>query len=243
MIFSEEKTRVSNSISLKQADVLEEMAARLVHEISQPLTAIVNYTNGCIRRASLDETKASQLLPIMEQILLQAERAADSLASLRRRFSPQQPRCEHADLNMLIEHLLTDAIFRDFTIECDFAPNLPTAFIEPAQIEQVLFQLLQNSIEALGESPGINRKIKITTRLRTPNMVEVMVEDNGPGITAALANRLFEPFYTTKRDHIGLGLAISRRIVHAHDGELWIGHPAHGARLHFTLPTEARSHG
>jgi two-component system sensor kinase FixL len=139
------------------------------------------------------------------------------------------------DVSKLIE---IDARDNDVDLELDIGRCLPPARVDCVQIEQVLLNLAHNSIEALRDKTGGPRRVTITTLQQSEQHILVSVADTGPGMDAKQLQRIFTPFYTTKRDGMGMGLSISRTIIEAHGGKLWAAsEPGQGATLRFTLPT------
>jgi len=222
-----------------------EMASRLSHEINQPLTAIVNYAQGCVRRIRGGETDSQRLLAPLEQIVTQAERAAGTIQHMRNLVARQRPNRTISDINSLVNQAaalaLAEARQRGITVGLDLCENLPPVRIDGIQIEQVILNLLHNSTEALAGADGA-RELSLRTSLGDDG-IEVAVRDTGPGLPPPVAANPFEPFVTTKPHGVGLSLAISRSIIEAYGGRLWVTpNEGPGVTFHFTLPVESGTH-
>jgi len=218
-----------------------EMAAGLAHEINQPLTAIATYAQAALRmQSSAAGADPADLTEALTQITNQALRAGEVIRRLRSFVKNRAARTETVDLNRLIEELRVlaepDARVNDVRLALDLAPAMPAVSADPIQIQQVLLNLIRNAIDATLEAPGAPREITVSTSL-LDDEVEVAVVDRAGGIDPAIADSLFNPFFTTKADGTGLGLAISRSIIRAHRGKLgYRATPGGGTTFRFTLP-------
>lgn len=226
-------------------NLVGEMAARLAHEINQPLTAVVNYAQGCVRRVRAGETDSQRLLAPLEQIVSQAERAAGTIEHMRNLVARHRPRRAASDINRLVAQTAAlaapEARKRGIAVGLDLSDNLPPVRIDEIQIEQVILNLLSNGTEALADADGA-RHLSLRTSLGAEG-VEVAISDTGPGLPEPLAQNPFEPFVTTKPHGIGLGLAISRSIIETYGGRLWVTpNPDRGVTFRFTLPLETPAH-
>jgi len=231
-----------------RVNTIGEMASGLAHEISQPLTAIVNYTDGCIRRLREERFDPAELLKAMMQVAAQAKRAGDVIQHVRSFITKREPQCLAAEINLVVEQAVALAEIEiaknGVVIRMDLANDLPAIYVDGIQIQQVILNLLRNATEAMAESAPDTRKLTIRTSLtngadHNGDGIEVAVSDTGPGLSPESAERIFEPFFTTKPDGMGMGLAISRTIVEAHGGRLWASaNPDQGISFCFTLPLE-----
>jgi len=219
--------------------IMGEMATGLAHEINQPLTAIATYAQAALRMAAAG-AEVAEITDALTQITAQALRAGEVIRRLRAFVKNRAARTESVDLNRLIEDLRLlaepDARVNDMRLTLDLAAAVPTVAADPIQIQQVLLNLVRNAIDATLEAPTAPREILVRTRVG-PEAVEVEVVDRGSGVDPAIAEHLFNPFFTTKAAGTGLGLAISRSIIRAHRGKL--GHrptPGGGTTFYFTLP-------
>jgi len=222
-----------------------EMATALTHELSQPLTVINIYAGSCLQLLNSGEDH-SQLREALEQIAQQGQRAASIIQNLRQYLSKGKSERKIIDINNLVrqtgEIALIDAKNANIKIHYDLSNKLPPIKVDPVQIEQVIVNLLYNSLQALLRTPENNRHVWVQTKMGN-DAVEVVVSDNGQGIAAADMEKIFEPFYSKKPDGMGLGLAISRSIIDAHEGNLKACNvPQGGATFSFTLPTGQTSY-
>ena len=227
-----------------------EMASSLAHEINQPLAAISNYVSGLTARLRDRALKGQsmdreQLIDALAKTGRQAERAAEVIRRIRgfvRRSEPSRESCEVrtiiADAVGLAE---IDAGRHRIRIVVEPLIDLPNVWADPILIAQVLLNLMKNAIEAMrsdGQSLQLPRELSLRLAVSVVgHQLEFMVADTGPGVSQALQDRLFEPFYTTKSEGMGMGLNICRTIVEFHEGRLWV-EPAEptGCVFRFTLP-------
>ncbi|MEO8313864.1 MAG: PAS domain S-box protein [Pseudomonadota bacterium] len=211
-------------LAVSRMATMGEMAAGVAHEVNQPLTAISNYARACERFIASDRPELADIRDCVREIVTEARRAADIIRELRRMVQEKRverlPTCPNDMVKQIQPLLLADARANDTQLEFALAEGLPTVRVDTAQIQQVLLNLVRNALEAFEGTPATNRRIWIITRLGEAGVVEISVRDNGPGVDPAIVDTLFDPFSTTKPNGGGLGLAISRTIVQAHDGRL-----------------------
>jgi two-component system sensor kinase FixL len=219
-----------------------EMAAGVAHELNQPLTAITTYARAAERCLEKQVPDLSQVREVVREINAEGMRAGEIIRRLRQMVRTDGAE-EHAveDVNVLIDEIhsliAADARVHDARLRVELAKDLPRIMGNAVQLQQVVLNLLRNALEALGSKPLGAREVEISTRVTTDGQVEIQVSDNGPGIDPSIADRLFEPFSTTKGSGTGLGLAISRTIAHSHGGTIG-NQPAnpHGACFFLRLP-------
>jgi signal transduction histidine kinase len=223
-----------------------ELAAALAHELNQPLAAIATFSEACLQLLGRGQPSPEKLRNNIEQIAKQAERAGHTIRELRA-FLTKADKADTVktaiDLNALTrtacDLIAAEARRRSVRLVLDLVDPLPRALAASIHIEHVLVNLLQNSIEAIRGAGMGQGSITVSTR-SDGDKVQISVNDSGPGLDAEARKRIFEPFYTTKAEGLGMGLAISRSIVEAHGGKLWADAPgASGAQFHFTLPVAA----
>jgi two-component system sensor kinase FixL len=221
-----------------------EMASGIAHELNQPLAAIATYAHACDRLLSVPEPEIEEIQTALRDIADQAVRAGDIIRRLRSLTRTGNTQHGPADVNAVIAEL-TDLIQSDAKVHgvayrAELAPNLPQITLDRAQIQQVVLNLVRNALEALALAQLDAREVVVRTRRTPEGDVEIAVCDNGPGVDSQIADRMFDPFCTTKPDGTGLGLAISRTIVRAHGGSL--EHSPHvpaGACFAIRLPLDA----
>ncbi|HTG18416.1 MAG TPA: PAS domain S-box protein, partial [Reyranella sp.] len=221
---------------------LGEMASTLAHEINQPLTAISNYLKGCQRLLERIEGESAPVLrDAVGKAADQALRAGDIIRRLREFVARGESERRIESLPKLIEDASTLALIgaRENGVEVSFRldPNADLVLADRIQIQQVLVNLIRNAIEVMIESSN-DRRLEIATVANSDDAVEVSVADTGAGLTQEVAQHLFQPFVTTKRKGMGLGLSICRTIVEAHGGKIWVEAPPSGGTIfRFTLRT------
>jgi hypothetical protein len=230
-----------------------EMASSVAHELNQPLTAITNYCNGIVSRVKADSIKQDDLIAALLKTARQAERAGQIIHRIRafvRRSEPQrQPSAARQIVEDAVELAGIELRRRNVSIHSYVAQRLPTIMADPILIEQVLLNLLKNAAEAIDEAdlPSPRRHIELRVVPRhTPEeggVIEFSVTDMGPGLKDEVIGRLYEAFFSTKADGLGIGLSLCRTIIESHRGRmraqnLYNGAQAVGCRFSFTLPVE-----
>lgn len=221
-----------------------EMAATLAHELNQPLAAIVNYLNGSLRLVG-QAGGPVQVERALQAARTQAEHAAAVIARVREFVRAREPRRDAQDLPLIVDTVLEllrlEAERQQLRVELALAPALPQVYADRVMVEQVLLNLVKNAIEAMREVPAARRGLRIEGRVNLDGEVEVRVCDRGPGLSEAESAQLFSPFYTTKSDGLGIGLAICRSIIEYHEGRLFFeARDGGGSVFGFTLPTPDR---
>lgn len=203
--------------------MLGEMVSGIAHEVNQPLAAISNYASACRRMLNAGQTTPGELLEVLEKIGRQAERAGQVIRGLRAMVRPRDTERSVLDLNPLIEEVasLIEFDLRDSAqqLVLELGPQLPRVLGDSVQVQQVLMNLIRNAAEAMREL-GPGKLIRVRTAPGPAQTVDIIVTDQGPGLSAEVEARLFDPFLTTKSQGMGLGLSICKSIVQAHGGEL-----------------------
>ncbi|MGH8186677.1 MAG: PAS domain-containing sensor histidine kinase [Steroidobacteraceae bacterium] len=225
-----------------------EMAAGIAHEVNQPLTAIATYAQACQRLIASTEASHEEIATALDHIGTQALRAGEVIRRLRTFVKNREVRRELLEANRLLEDVVTlaqtDARHNGVRILLQPAPQGPLVQADAVQIQQVILNLVRNSIDAMIDVPETRREIVLRTQVDPEGDIEFMVADRGVGLDAEASAELFNPFFTTKPGGTGLGLSISRSIVRAHGGRLWCSaNPGGGARFFFTLPAVAAPAG
>lgn len=226
-----------------------ELAASIAHEINQPLTAVVTYADACMEWLSADPPNLEEARSTVERIIQDGTRAGTVLGRIRALFKKETPAKDWLDMNEVIQELtafLRDELLRHrISIRTDLSPDLPRVKGDRVQLQQVVLNLIMNGIDALRATTRSPRELVVSTQKQTPEEILVRIEDSGIGLSAETAERIFNPFFTTKPQGIGMGLSISRSIVESHQGRLWAApRPAGGAIFQFTVPgpeSEVRS--
>lgn len=223
-----------------------EMAAALAHELNQPLTALIGFARACQTvlqddgPAEARET-ASRLI---DQAVAQALRAGDIIRSTREFVQRGDTHFTRVEVSQIFKAVLdlvrAEAGLNGVGFVVRFEKTTPPVFVDAIQVEQVIINLVRNSMEAMSRARNGVREVTLSAALDPahPGFLEIRIRDTGPGIPAEIADRLFKPFATTSASGMGLGLAISRSIVESHGGTIWaVPRPeGGGAEIRFTLP-------
>ncbi|MEN6574868.1 MAG: PAS domain S-box protein [Phycisphaerales bacterium] len=230
------------------ANTLGEMASGLAHELNQPLCAIVNYSNGCLRLTRRRDYSMDTVKDSIERIAMQAQRAADIVKRIRGLIGRREPQRTTLDLESILADavymLREDAAAHNVAIISRLQANLPKIKGDNVEIEQVVLNLMRNAMEAMNDPEIAHRNLTISSCLTDRHEIEIAVQDTGRGIPPELSEKVFDSFFTTKPGGLGIGLSLSRRIIEAHDGRLWAESDGRsGATFRFTLPVEGDTHG
>jgi two-component system sensor kinase FixL len=220
-----------------------EISAAIVHQLGQPFSAITG--NICVTRELLanSETRQTAAIALLQEIETDLQRVREIMARLRALVNPEPSRREPTDLNGLLADVLRvlgrEAEVRQISVRLDGVDELPPVSVDRVQISQVIFNLIRNAFDSVAACPVERRLVDIVTRAANGQWVEMAVSDLGVGIAPGCENRIFEAFFTTKRDGMGVGLRISRTIVKAHGGRLeGVNNPDRpGATFRIHLPT------
>jgi signal transduction histidine kinase len=220
-----------------------ELATNLAHEVNQPLGAMVANAAACSRWLAAKPPATAKALRALDSIAADGRRASEIIGRIRALAKRQASRKELVDVNRKIAQVIelaADEILRHgITLRTELAEGLPRIEGDRVQLQQVLLNLILNAIDAMSPIRDRPRELAVASRRDGANAVLVEVRDSGPGIDAAQAARLFEPFYTTKSDGLGIGLSISRSLIEAHGGRLWAcANEPCGAVFRFSLPYE-----
>ncbi len=220
---------------------LAEFVSSLAHEISQPLTAILSYAQAAQRMYA---GRDPQLEEILQYIINDDQRAAEVIRQLRSMLKKNKPAFGFFDINALIKDtvslIMTHITRRKKIVKFNLCNGLPFIFGDRIQLQQVLLNLVSNSLEAMDETQD-SCELLINTSLQDVNTILVEVKDSGCGIPVENIKNIFTHFFTSKADGLGMGLSISRSIVEAHGGCLDAkNNPDHGATFYFTIPVGAK---
>jgi two-component system sensor kinase FixL len=223
--------------------VMGQMASTMAHELNQPLTAVVNYLEAARHILSGAPQAAERAGELIDRAVTQAERAGEVIRKLRQFVGKGETDRRSENISKLVEEALALALVgarqSGVRVTLDLDNELPQVLVDTVQIQQVLLNLVRNAVEAM--EGGERRELTIAARaLPAENLAEITVSDTGPGIAPEIAERLFEPFTTTKPSGMGLGLSICREIVQAHRGRLTTAaNPGGGTIFRLSLPVSA----
>jgi len=220
-----------------------ELTASIAHEVNQPLAAVVTNGNASLRWLAIDPPNFDEARQALRNIVRDGNRAGDVIARIRAVLKKSEPAARRVDLNEIIREIVAltqgEVERRGATLRTDLAVNLPAVMGDRVRLQQVLLNLVINALDAMNEVTDRPRSIRIHTEAQDATSILIAVEDSGVGLGPEKMSRLFDAFYTTKPDGLGMGLAISRSIVEEHGGRLWAAsNEGPGATFQFTLPTE-----
>lgn len=226
---------------LSRVLVLGELAASIAHEVNQPLTAIVNNGNAALLWLAKDTANLEKARSGVKKIIANATRAGEVVHRIRSLTKKSPPHMGSISPNVLIlevvELVRPEVLRSRIKVTTQMEPGLPDVLGDRIQLQQVVLNLIMNSIEAIGAAGEGPRDIVIGARVYETNSILFWVQDSGVGIRSEDQDRLFEAFFTTKPDGMGMGLSISRSIVENHSGKLMaVKNRERGATFQFTLP-------
>jgi PAS domain S-box-containing protein len=231
------------SANVAYQNALSEMASSFAHELNQPLTAIATHAQLLVQQLHDKTYDQNALLKSIQHIAKQAERAGNITHRVKNFIKQKAIYCENSNIRQLIDESIELLDYENIgklpELSHESAVDLPEIYLDRVQIQQVIINLIKNSIESLQITEIPNKQIKIRTALED-NKIIVSITDNGPGIPANLQSRIFEPYFTTKKTGLGIGLAICHSIIEAHGGQLALhsSNENEGTCFKFTLPLQ-----
>jgi PAS domain S-box-containing protein len=228
---------------ITRVSTMGELAASLAHELNQPLTAILSNAQAAQRFLSSERPNVGEVREILSDIVQDINRAGEVIRRMRALVKKEQLQFSSLDLKRIIEEMLplvhSDAILRNVHVSLDLSGDLPHIHGDKIQLQQVLLNLLLNAFDSMKNCPFEDKKVLVRGAANGAGMIEVSVSDRGTGLTPDKLDKLFQPFYTTKPDGLGMGLSISRSIIEAHGGRLSAENNSdRGATFSFVLPVE-----
>lgn len=241
-----DRQRQAELTHVARLSTLGGMVSGLAHELNQPLCAIMTYAQTCLRKIEPSDPKLNELKHGLSQIVRQAERADEIFVRIRNFSRKREIRRQRTDaremLNNSLAFIQTEIHHNNITLEVKAPKKAPIIFVDAIQIQQVLINLIRNSIDALSGIDETKRAIKITMAQDGKNLTRFCVSDNGCGCKGPEVDRLFEPFFTTKEAGLGVGLSISQGIIEAHGGKIWLErNSSEGATFCVTVPNWKRA--
>src|SRR5580692_4990007 len=248
-----ERKRAEEALREARADLahvnrvttMGELTASLAHEVNQPIAAAVTNANTCLRRLARDNPDLDEAREAAMRIVKDGTRAADISSRIRLLVKKGAPQWELVNVNEIIREMIVllrgEATRYKISVQTELATDLPEVMGDRVQLQQVMMNLIMNSIDAMKGVDGI-REVAIQSQRAEDGHLEVSVNDTGVGLPVQEASQIFNAFFTTKPDGTGMGLSISRSIVESHGGRLWAaGNTARGASFRFTLPTKVET--
>jgi NO-binding membrane sensor protein with MHYT domain len=249
-----ERKRAEDTLRQAQADLarvnrvntMAELTASLAHEVNQPISAAVTNADACLRWLDGDNPNLEEARAAAIEIVKDGTRAAEIITRIRLLFRKGTPQRELLDVNEIVREMIvllrSEAARNSISVRTELAANLPSVMADRVQLQQVMMNLISNSIDAMKDVDG-TRELAIKSRRAENGQLMVSVSDTGVGLPPQQANQIFDAFFTTKVHGTGMGLSISRSIVAAHDGRLWAADNSPcGASFHLILPTGFEAH-
>jgi PAS domain S-box-containing protein len=236
----------SDLAHVTRVTTMGQLAASIAHEVNQPLAAVATNGNACLRWLAREPPNLDEAREAAARIVRDANRAAEVVANVRALTRKTPARKDWVNVNDTIGEVMTltrvEAQKGRVALRTQLSPDVPPVLADKVQLQQVLLNLVVNGIEAMSGAVAEPRDLVIGSAKDVTNDVLVTVRDSGAGLDAGTADRLFDPFYTTKPGGMGMGLAISRSIIESHGGRIWAApNTPRGAVFHFTLPAGALS--
>lgn len=226
---------------LSRTSAMAEMVAGLIHEVTQPVFAISNIADTCLHIIESGKVDVYEAVPHLQTILTETQRVNAILGCTRNFIRKRHPHFSRYDVNALlveVEQLVVlEARRRAAIIEMRLENDLPMALCDRVQIQQLVLNLIRNSLDAVRKNAPENRRIVVSTQLEEGGSITIAVRDNGEGISPRNQERVFDPFFTTKEDGLGMGLAVSASLAKAHHGSLTMkSNSDSGVTVSLTLP-------
>ena len=247
-----ERKRAEEALHKAQAELahvtrvatLGEMTASISHEVNQPLAAVVTNANACLRWLARQSPDLDEARTAVERIIRDGSRASEVIGRIRDLVKKSPPRQDWLSINDTILEVIalarSEMHMNRVSLQTQLADNLPAVRADRIQLQQVILNLLINGIEAMNRSNEGSRELGVSTERDGSSGVVIAIRDAGVGLNPENLEHLFDPFYTTKPDGMGMGLAISRSIIEAHGGLLWATpNTPCGAVFQFTLPHDS----
>lgn len=244
-----ERKRAEEAVQKTQADLahltrvmtMSELATSIAHEVNQPLAAIVMNGSAGMRWLAAEPPNVERACESMRRIISEGERASEVIKRIRNLSRKASPHRETLNLNEVIQDVLalisTQLAKSRVLLTCDLKPNLPDVVGDRVQLQQVVLNLVMNAIEAMVEVRDRSCDLLIRSGIDERGDVFAIIQDSGTGLDAEHVDRVFEAFFTTKVEGVGMGLSISRSIIEAHGGRLWaVPNAGPGATFQFALP-------
>ena len=221
-----------------------QLSASIAHEVAQPISGIVANAQVALQLLSAEHANIGEIRDALARVVRDGKRAGDVIGGLRALVKKAPSRIDRVDLNAAIGEVLSlthgEIVKHRVALHTQLAPDLPAIEGDRVQLQQVMLNLVMNAIEAMRTQDVAPRRLRITTRETAWGGAEVIVEDSGPGLKSDDLVRVFDAFFSTKPNGLGMGLTICHAIIAAHGGKLWATHgAARGAVFRFTVPGHA----
>jgi signal transduction histidine kinase/tetratricopeptide (TPR) repeat protein len=241
-LFEAALARVRSELAhVSRVSSLGNLSASIAHELNQPLSGVILNASTCLRRLTVDPPNVDGAAEIVRRLIRDANRASDVIKRLRALYGKKDMATELVDLNEAARELIAISL-NDFqenrvTLRSEYEDNLPRVSGDRVQLQQVILNLLRNAMDAMAEVNDRPRHLLIKTELEEEGRARLTVKDSGIGFSQDGIDQLFNAFYTTKSDGMGIGLSISRSIIESHNGRLWaVPNDGPGATFSFSVP-------
>jgi signal transduction histidine kinase len=242
-----ERKRAEDSLHDAQANLariarlttMGELTASIAHEVNQPLAAVVTNANACLRWLDRESPDLDEARDAIRRIIRDGNRGSEVIARIRAILNKETKPKEWLDINAVVRETiaLTRVYLRDASLQTDLSPVLPVVLADRVELQQVLLNLMVNAIDAMKTVTDRPRVLRLQTESSDGGFILVVVQDSGIGLDQNQMDQIFEVFYTTKPQGMGMGLSISRSIIDSHGGRLWAeANDGSGAIFKFTLP-------
>ena len=250
----EDQKRAEEALRRSQAEMahvtrvmtMGELAASIAHEINQPLSAIVNNGSACLRWLAGDSPNLDEARAAAQRIVRDGNRAGDVMTRIRAFLRKTDTEKGRLDINQIIQEVRNlsqdEAVRRGVGLRLELTEDVPPVLGDRVQLQQVILNLVMNGVEAMASVTDRPREVFISSSRHESDKVLVAVQDSGVGIDEQSLEKIFDAFYTTKPQGMGMGLAISRSIIEDHGGRLWAEANGSGASFQFTLMKYQREH-
>jgi two-component system sensor kinase FixL len=242
---AEERTLRQHQEMIKASRVttMGEMAAAIAHELNQPLSAITNYASASLRMLKKGVENQEDVEKALAHIDTQAHRAGEIIRRLRNFVKPANIDLEVVNIASIIDEVMPlaelDARANNITLTIDVPRDLPEIVADQLQIQQVILNLLRNGVDAMKDSPPEDRQLRMEAYCSGSDEIRIDIIDRGQGVPEDIKDNLFDPFFSTKSDGMGMGLAICQTIAKAHSGRLaFLKNPEIGTTFSISLPTK-----
>jgi C4-dicarboxylate-specific signal transduction histidine kinase len=224
-----------------RAATMGQLTASIAHEVQQPITAVATYASAALRWLEVKPANLNEVRQALDGIVYEATRAGGIVSGILGLVRKAPPRKDRVDINEAVREVLEltrgEAAKNNVSVLTVFGDGLPLVLGDRVQLQQVMLNLIINAVEATGATSTGPRELLISTAADSSNGLYVAVRDSGPGLPPTAIRRIFDPFYTTKENGLGMGLSICRSIVETHGGRLWASANApRGAVFQFVLP-------
>jgi len=249
-----ERTRAEEALRQANADLarvnrvttMGELTASLAHEVNQPIAAAVTSANSCLHWLAAEVPNLDKARAAAARIVKDGTRAAEIIRRIRVLFQKGSLQLELVDVNEVIEEMVallrSEATRYSISVQMALAADLPPVMGDRVQLQQVMMNLMMNSIDAMKDVDG-TRELTIKSQRAENEQVLVSISDTGVGLPPQQADQIFNAFFTTKPHGTGMGLRISRSIIESHRGRLWAAdNSPRGASFYLTLPTKVEAH-